>query len=146
MSQIPVWGFPDRGLHTCVPHEQQACLTENTPELLLRCLVPTNRAHSVGVQVSLELCTQRGFKVCRKTENRFRCTLVLICLCTVETIGADLAELWNIQRGKNVGNQITCRTNLHQRHRNRFTVALPRRRTGFRHKPCMYSPRAADYW
>lgn len=91
-------GLPS--LHTCVPQEQQACHTQNTPELLLRCPVPTNKGHSVGVQVSLELCTQRRFKVCRKTKNHSRCTLVLICMCTVETFGAALAGLWNIQRGK----------------------------------------------
>lgn len=52
------------------------------------------------VHVSLELCTQKGFKVCRKTKHCSRCALVLICIGTVETLGAALAELWNIQRGK----------------------------------------------
>lgn len=150
MSQTSVWDFPDKGVHTRVPHEQQACHTQNTQELLLRCLMPTNRTHSAGVQVPLELCAQRGFKVCRKTKNRSRCALVLICMCTVETLGAALAELWNVQRGgKNIGKksealQITSRTIFHQR--NRFTVALPRCRTGFRHKPYIHSLRAADYW
>lgn len=94
-----VWDFPDRGLHTWMPHEQQAYHTQNTPKLLLRGLMPTNRAHSVGVHVSLELCTQGRFKVCRQTKNCSRSTLVLLCMCTVETLRAALAELWNIQSG-----------------------------------------------
>lgn len=80
---------------------QQAYHTQNTPELLHRCLMPTNRARSVGVHVSLGLCTQRGFKVCRKPKNCSVRALRLICMCTVETLGAAPDELWNIQRGKN---------------------------------------------
>lgn len=61
-----VWDFLDRGLHTCVPQEQQAYHTQNTPNYSsgVSCLQTGLIQREYMYHWS---CAQRGFKVCRKT-------------------------------------------------------------------------------
>lgn len=118
----------------------------------------TNGSRSACVGVSLALCRRRGSKARRKPHNCRACAVRLVCTCTVETSGTALAELWNSQRGKKKESRkksLKCfRSHLEQIpsgdrgtvKKPRFTVALPRGRTGFRNKPCGKLPRAADLW
>lgn len=75
------------------------------------------------------------------------CAVLLICMHIMETSGAALAGLWNIQKKKKRQEKKSLkhfRSQMEQIpsrdggtvEKPRFTVALPRGRTSFRHKPC----------